>query len=162
MAEGEIMTANRARPYQVGIIGRTLRLMLGLLLGWMAHTVMRAEGNIPLLRVLGIVLGLAVVYLVLHTAGKKAIARLNPWIAAAVALVPVVLVFLALGALGRVGSVAYAAISFLLQTVRADGSCVVMAIPAFISGRPSELPGILFSPIDLVEKHLTGPGGLPG
>jgi len=71
-------------------------------------------------------------------------------------------VFLALGPLGRVGSVAYAAISFLLQTVRADGSCVVMAIPAFISGRPSELPGILFSPIDLVEKHLTGPGGLPG
>jgi hypothetical protein len=136
--------------------------MLGLLLGWMAYTVMRAEGNISLLRVLGIVLGLTVLYLVLHTAGRKSVARVNAWIAAAVALIPVVLVFVALGPLGRVGSVAYAAISFLLQTVRADGSCVVMAIPAFISGRPSELPGILFSPIDLVEKHLTGPGGLPG
>ncbi len=48
------------------------------------------------------------------------------------------------------------------QTVRADGSCDVLAIPNGLMKPPTHLAGILFAPIDFVEKHLSGPGGLPG
>jgi hypothetical protein len=57
---------------------------------------------------------------------------------------------------------AYLGLSFLLQTLRGDGGFEALAIPAALFRRPTHLRGILFAPIDLVEKHLTGPGGLPG
>nr|NIM49147.1 hypothetical protein [Gemmatimonadales bacterium] len=84
------------------------------------------------------------------------------WFGAVLAVAPVVLLFALGGALGRVASVAYIGSSLLLQAIRGDAGCEVMSIPAVLLRRRSHLLCLLFSPIDWVEKHLSGPGGLPG
>jgi hypothetical protein len=131
---------------EAGVIGRTLRLMLALLLGLMTYTVMRTEGKAFTLRLLtavgGVTVGYALLYFVLRRYGTG----LHRWY----------------GALGRAAASAYLGLSFLLQTFRGDGGSEVLAVPAALFRRPTHLAGILFAPIDLVEKHLTGPGGLPG
>ncbi len=145
-----------------GIIGRTLRLMLGLLLGWMSYTVMRGEASQHNLRTLAVLAGVTVSYTILHVAIRRYGGRLHRWLGSVLALLPVVLVFALGGPLGRLTSVAFIGASLLLQTIRGDAGAVVLAIPALLTGKPTHLGGILFAPIDWIEKHLTGPGGLPG
>jgi hypothetical protein len=88
--------------------------------------------------------------------------RLHAWFGAVLAIAPVILLFALGGPIGRAASVAFVGISLLLQALRGDGGCEVMAIPAVLFRKRTHLACILFSPIDLIEKHLTGPGGLPG
>ncbi len=150
------------RGDKAGIIGRTLRLMLGMLLGWMTFTVMRTEDAAFTVRILAVFAGVTAFYAIVHLLIRRYGAGLNRWLGAALALLPVALLFALGGAVGRVASVAYLGLSLLLQAIRGDGGCEVMAIPALLFGRRTHLVCILFSPIDWVEKHLTGPGGLPG
>jgi hypothetical protein len=154
-------TSQTARP-AAGIIGRALRLMLGMLFVWMTYTVMRSEDAAFNLRVLAAFVGMTVFYGIAHFVVSRYGARLNRWFGAVLAVAPVVLVFALGGPLGRVAAVAYIGMSLLLQAIRGDGGCEVMAIPAMMLGRRTHLVCILFSPIDWIEKHLTGPGGLPG
>jgi hypothetical protein len=147
---------------EAGVIGRTLRLMLALLLGLMTYTVMRTDGKAFTLRLLtavgGVTVGYALLYFVLRRYGTG----LHRWYGALGVLAPLALAFTLGGLLGRAAASAYLGLSFLLQTFRGDGGSEVLAVPAALFRRPTHLAGILFAPIDLVEKHLTGPGGLPG
>ncbi|MDH3290448.1 MAG: hypothetical protein OEO20_07895 [Gemmatimonadota bacterium] len=154
-------TSQTGRP-SAGIIGRTLRLMLGMLFVWMTYTVMRSEDAAFNLRILIAFAGITVFYGIVHFVVSRYGARLNRWFGAVLAVAPAVLVFALGGSLGRVAAVAYIGVSLLLQAMRGDGGCEVLAIPAMILGRRTHLVCILFSPVDWVEKHLTGPGGLPG
>jgi len=155
-------TAKQTGLLQAGIIGRTLRLMLGALFAWMTYTVMRAEDAPFNLRVLAVFGALTLFYTLLHAAVARFGSGSHRWLGAVGAVVPIVLVFALGGPAARVAASAFVGLSFLLQTWRGDASCEVLAIPAAVFHRPTHLAGILFSPIDLVEKHLTGPGGLPG
>ena len=101
-------------------------------------------------------------YSIIHFAVSRYVTGLNPWYGAALAVAPVIIVFAVGGPLGRVASVAFVGVSLLLQAIRGDGGCEVMAMPSMLFGRRTHLVCIFFSPIDWVEKHLTGPGGLPG
>ena len=157
-----MMTKSPPGQHTVGIIGRTLRLMLGVLFGWMTYTVMRFQHTDNNLRILALFAGLLAFYTVAHLGIGRYGKALHSWYGAVLAVLPVVLLFAFGGLIGRIASVAYVGVSLLLQTVRADGGCEVLAIPAAAISRPTHLRGILFSPIDLVEKHLSGPGGLPG
>ena len=145
-----------------GIIGRTLRLMLAMLLGWMTFTAMRFQDTAFNLRVAAVFAALTVCYTVLHLLIIKFAAGRRRWLGALMALAPVVLVFAFGGPLGRLGVAAFLGGSFLLQTVRAQRTCEVMSIPTLLLRKPTHLMGIMFAPIDLIEQHLTGPGGLPG
>ncbi len=156
------MAAGQPGRYQAGIIGRTLRLMLALLLGWMSFIVMRFEDAAFNLRILAVCVAITIFYAVLHFIVSSYATELNRWLGAAIAVAPVVLLFTIGGPLGQVGVLTYVGVSLLLQTIRADSSCEVLSIPTALLRRPTHLTGILFAPIDLVEKHLTGPGGLPG
>jgi len=156
------MTQTEASPPAAGIIGRTLRLMLGGLLAWMTFTVMRAEDRAFNLRVLAVFGGVTVFYAIVHVIVSRYGTALNRWLGAALAVAPVVLIFALGGPVGRVATVAYIGVSLLLQAIRGDGGCEVLAIPAIALGRRTHLMCVLFSPIDWVEKYLTGPGGLPG
>jgi hypothetical protein len=156
------MTATQADREEAGIIGRTLRLMLALLLCLMTYIAIRTEGRRFTLHLLAAIGGILVFYLVLHLVIRRYGTRLNRWSGALLAMIPLVLVFALGGLVGRVAVSAYAGLSFLLQTVRGDGGCEALAIPSALLRRPTHLTGVVFSPIDLVEKHLTGPGGLPG
>jgi hypothetical protein len=156
------MTQTEASAPPAGIIGRTLRLMLGALLAWMTFTVMRAEDQAFNIRVLAIFAGVTGFYAIVHFIVSRFGAGLNRWLGAIVAVTPVLLVFGLGGPVGRVASVAYIGVSLLLQAIRGDAGCEVLSIPALMLGRRSHLMCLLFSPIDWVERHLTGPGGLPG
>lgn len=156
------MSSRESAGVPAGIIGRTLRLMLGSLFGWMAFTVMRAEEGAFNLRVLALFGGMTAFYAVVYAVVRRLGPRVHRWYGAAFAVVPAVLVFAVGGPIARVATSAYLALSLLVQTLRADGGCEVLALPALVLGGRTHLAGILFSPIDLVEKHLTGPGGLPG
>jgi hypothetical protein len=156
------MSTGVPRKQEAGIIGRTLRLMLAMLLGLMTYTLIRTEGKVFTLRLLTAVGGVTVCYTLLYFVLRRYGTGLNRWFGALGALVPLVLAFALGGLLGRALASAYLGLSLLLQTFRGDGGSEVLAIPAALFRRPTHLAGILFAPIDLVEKHLTGPGGLPG
>ena len=156
------MAARQPGRHQAGIIGRALRLMLALLLGWMSFIVMRFEDAAFNLRILAVCLAITVFYAILHFIVSSYATELNRWLGAAFAVAPVILLFTVGGPLGQVVVLTYVGVSLLLQTIRADSSCEVLSIPTALLRRPTHLTGILFAPIDLVEKHLTGPGGLPG
>ena len=147
---------------EAGIIGRTLRLMLGLLFGWMTYNVMRFEDTAYNLRIVAVFMGVTAVYGTLHFVISRYGTDLHRWFGAVVAVIPVILLFAFSDEFSQVASVGYVGLSFLLQAVRADAGCEVMSIPSVVLGRRTHLMGILFAPIDLVEKHLSGPGGLPG
>jgi hypothetical protein len=156
------MTQAKTSAPSAGIIGRTLRLMLGGLLAWMTFTVMRAEDRAFNLRVLAVFGSVTLFYAVVHVIVRRYGTALNRWLGATLALVPVVLIFALGGPVGRVATVGYIGVSLLLQAIRGDGGCEVLAIPGIAFRRRTHLMCLLFSPIDWVEKHLTGPGGLPG
>lgn len=156
------MTTSQPGPQKAGIIGRTLRMMLGLLFGWMTYTVMRFQDGNHNLRILAVFAGVVAFYVIVHLVIGKYGARMHRWYGALLTVTPVILMFAFGGPIGRVVSVAYVGLSLLLQTIRADGGCEVLAVPVAVLRRPTHLMGILFSPVDFVEKHLTGPGGLPG
>ena len=156
------MNPNPARQHTAGIIGRTLRLMLAILLVWLTYITMRMDDRVFNLRVLAVFVGLIAFYSIVHFTISRYVTGLNPWYGAALAVAPVIIVFAVGGPLGRVASVAFVGVSLLLQAIRGDGGCEVMAMPSMLFGRRTHLVCIFFSPIDWVEKHLTGPGGLPG
>jgi len=156
------MTTNQHDRQRAGVIGRTLRLMLALLFGWMSFTTMRLENMTFNLRVLALSLAICLLYVVAHLVLTSHTARVNRWSGAAIAVAPAILLFVIGGPIVQAGVLIYVGVSLLLQTVRADVSCEVLAIPSALVKPPTHLAGILFAPIDLVEKHLTGPGGLPG
>lgn len=156
------MSADPEGRPEAGIIGRTLRLMLALLLGWMLFTVLRSEPLAVGLNVLGVLAGITISYTIVHLATVRFRATLPRWLGSALVLAPFLVLFAVAGPTARLAAIGFAALSLLVQTVRADSGSVVMAIPALLTRRPTHLAGIVFSPIDLIERHLTGPGGLPG
>jgi hypothetical protein len=150
------MTANQRSELRARIIGRTLRLALGIALVWMTYSVMRAEDAAFNLRVLAVVAGLVGFYSVMHFVISKYVSGVNRWLGAFLAVGPVILVFLFGGPVGRVASVAYIGVSLVLQGIRSDGGCEVMSIPAILFGKRTHLVCILFSPIDWVEERIAG------
>jgi predicted acyltransferase len=156
------MNTNTSERPAAGIIGRTLRLMLGLLLGWMLFTVLRSESPAFGLRVLGIFAGITLCYTLVHLAIGRSGSRLHAWLGSTLMLLPFVVLFAAGGPSAQLAAIGFSAISLVVQTIRADAGCMLMALPALLSRRPSHLAGIVFAPIDLIERNLTGPGGLPG
>ncbi len=145
-----------------GIIGRTLRLMLGLLLGWITFTVLWMEHRPFHLRALAALGAVTLFYVLALLALNRYGAGLNRWSGSLLALAPFILLFAFGQAEVRVACAAYGGLSLLLQTLRADDGCEVLSIPTALLRRRTRFAGILFAPIDLVERHLTGPGGLPG
>ncbi len=150
------MTANQRSELRARIIGRTLRLVLGIALVWMTYAVMRTEDAAFNLRVLATVAGLVAFYSVMHVVISKYVSGVNPWLGAFLAVGPVILVFVLGAPVGRVASVGYIGVSLALQGIRADGGCEVMSIPAILFGKRTHLVCILFSPIDWVEERITG------
>ena len=80
--------------------------------------------------------------------------KLNRWLGAFLAILPVCLVFAFGGVLGQVGALSFLAVSLLLAAIRADGGCEVMSIPSLVFGKRTHLICLLFSPLDWVEEKI--------
>lgn len=137
-----------------GIGGRTLRIVVGLILAWIvmpAYTRSAPGVDYLLFANIGALLFL---YLIMHFVLVFFAPPLKKWVAVLVGLVPVVAVYLFGGVAGEAGTLTFLALSLIVAGVRADTGCEVMAIPNLVWGKKSSLPCLVFSPLDTLEKKL--------
>jgi hypothetical protein len=148
-------------------IGRSLRLIIGAILTWVAVPVyFRADWTYGLAS-LGVVVALTLFYALMHYAISRYLPDINRWLGAALAVTPVFLVWLfgqGGGAIfgqgeGGTAAITYVGLSLLVDFIRADAGCEVMAFPGLIFGNRTHLACIALSPIDALEEKLSaGPG----
>lgn len=142
--------SNRARP-----IGRILRFMTA---GFVTvivtpyYLTTSSQSNLKIAAAIG---GLVILYTVMHLVIGKYVPRLNRWLGAVLAVVPVMLVFLFGGGIGQMGAMTYVGGSLFIDSLNGDGGCEVMAIPGLIIGKRTHLVCIAFSPFDWLEEKLT-------
>ncbi len=135
-------------------VGRILRFLLG---AFLVVTVSPFFRNAPSNRILSavlVVVGLTSLYAVVHWVVSSYLTKLNRWLGALLAILPVFVVFLLGGRLGQVGALSFLAVSLLLAAARADAGCEVMSIPSLVFGQRTHLMCLLFSPLDWVEEKI--------
>jgi hypothetical protein len=113
------------------------------------------------LRSLSIVVALVVLYTLMHFIVSRFVPSLNRWLGAILAVAPVFLVwFFGQGGgplfgqgEGGTGAITYIGVSLLIDALRADAGCEVMALPGLIFGNRTHLACIVFSPVDALENQ---------
>ena len=137
-------------------VGRVLRLLMGTALTIHAAQHM-ISGDVTLnLQAAGIVLGLLLLYTVVHLAISRFVPSINAWLGAVIALVPAIMVFALVDPSLRFSVVLFIGVSLVVTAIRADGGCEVMTLPGMLMGKRTHLVCIVFSPLDWVEDKLTG------
>ena len=145
----------RAKP-----IGRVLRLLTGVILLISVVQVARRASLEYILASSGVVVGLLLFYMLVHWLISKHLPHINRWLGALVAVMPVALVFI-LGqgggylfgqGEGATGALAYIGLSLLIDVIRADAGCEVMALPGLLSKKRTHLACLAFTPIDWLEE----------
>jgi len=156
------LTQSHPKQEKTGVIGRTLRFMLGTLLCWMTYTVASTAPKDLNLTALQMVGGLLIFFVLIHALIMRYRPNLNRWLGALFVAIPLILLFALGGQPGRVASVGYVGIALLLLAVKGNTANEALFIPSLLTGKETHLRCLLFAPIDLIEKHLGGPGGMPG
>jgi len=140
--------------------GRITRLLVGLLLlAQVAPVYFRVDTRVASGTLL-LMLGLLVVYSLLHIVVSRRIVVLGSAFGALVGLGILVVLYLAggLGGLflgrgeGRLAAFTFLGLSLVVAAVRADPGCEVMALPNTFLRTPAELACLFFSPIDALER----------
>ncbi len=148
----------RAKP-----IGRVLRLLTGVILLISVVQVVRRASLDYILASSGVVVGLLLFYMLVHLLISKHLPHINRWLGALVAVMPVALVFI-LGqgggylfgqGEGATGALAYIGLSLLIDVIRADAGCEVMALPGLLSKKRTHLACLAFTPIDWLEEKFS-------
>ncbi len=154
-SHGSSHLSRRAPP-----VGRALRIVIGLVL--MVEVVpiyFHVDARLALGALL-LILGLLIVYSLLHVVVSRRLVALGPGLGAVVGLGILVAVYLA-GApgaplLGRgegeLAAGTFLGVSLIVAGVRADPGCEVMAIPGALFGKHTELACLVFSPLDWLER----------
>lgn len=152
---------------KTGPVGRSLRLIIGAMLVWMAALVYLRAGWDYILASMAVVVALTVFYALLHLAISRHLPRVNRWFGAALAVMPVFLVWLygqGGGPIfgqgeGGTAAITFVGLSLLVDFVRADAGCEVMAFPGLLFRDRTHLACIALSPIDALEKKLSARPG---
>jgi hypothetical protein len=145
---------------RAGPIGRSVRLLVAVFLLIIDVPVLLRAGWAYNLATLGLVVALTLFYMLVHYVVSRHFPNLNPWSGAVLAITPVFLVwFLGQGGgplfgqgEGGTAAITFVALSLLIDVVRADSGCEVMAIPGLIFGNRTHLACIAFCPIDALEE----------
>ena len=147
----------RAKP-----IGRVLRLLTGVILLFSVVQVVRRASLDYTLASSGVVVALVLFYMLVHFLISKYLPHINRWLGALVAVMPVALVFI-LGqgggylfgqGEGATGALAFVGISLLIDVIRADAGCEVMALPGLLFNKRTHLACLAFTPIDWLEEKI--------
>ncbi len=148
-------------PTKTGVCGRVLRLVFGACVMIVALPVWFVAGSGYNLRSLGIIAALVLFYTLVHFVVSRYLTGLNRWIGAILAVTPVFLVWFygqGGGPLfgqgeGGTAAITYIGVSLLIDALRADSGCEVMALPGLIFGNRTHLACIVFSPVDALESR---------
>lgn len=148
-------------PTKAGVCGRVFRLVFGVCVMIIALPVWFVAGWGYNLRSLGIMGALLLFYTLVHFVVSRYLTGLNRWIGAILAVTPVFLVWYygqGGGPLfgegeGGTAAITYIGVSLLIDVLRADSGCEVMALPGLIFGNRTHLACIVFSPIDALENR---------
>jgi hypothetical protein len=143
-------------------VGRALRVIVGLLL--MAY-VTPVYFRIPLrisMTVVLLIIGLIGIYSLIHIFISRRIIGFGPRLGAFVAIgllvVLCVLSWPAVAILGRgegeLAAVTFLGMSLLIAGWRAALGCELMAIPDLFFGKNADMPCLIFSPLDWLERKL--------
>ena len=144
-------------------VGRTLRLLIGLAMIFYVVSIYVKGGLNFNLASLEIVVGLILFYIVVHYLVSRYFSNINRWIGALVALIPVMLVFvfgmphnLIFGrGEGALGAMTFVGVSLIIDFIRNDSGCEVMAIPGLLAKNRTHLACVTLTPIDILETKLT-------
>ncbi len=144
---------------KAGPIGRAARLIVAICLVAIDVPVLLRAGAAYNLRTLALVIALTLFYMLLHGVVSRYLQDLDRWLGAVLAVAPVVLVwFFGQGGgplfgqgEGGTAAITYVALSLLIDVVRADTGCEVMAIPGLVFGNRTHLACIVFCPFDAME-----------
>jgi hypothetical protein len=128
----------------------------------MTYTVMSGEDTQFNLNVLWVFGGVLIFYLLVHLLICRYLPNLHRWLGAIPVLVPILVLFVFGDQAGRVAAVGYVGISMLLLAAKGSGVNGLLFLPALLSGKATHIGCLLFAPIDMIEKNLGGPGGMPG
>jgi len=160
--------ASLQQPRQTQPVGRVLRVLLGLvLIVYVTPVYFQVPARVAVGSLL-LILGLIGVYSLIHIGISRRIIGFIPCLGAAVAWgLPVALYvggasgspILGRGK-GQLAAVTFLGISLMVAGVRAVAGCEVMAIPALLFGKHTELACLIFSPIDRLERKLRSKHGV--
>jgi hypothetical protein len=137
-------------------VGRILRLLMGTALTIHATQHMIAGDTTLNLQAAGMVLGLILLYALVHLAISRFAPSINAWLGAVIALAPAILVFALVDPSLRFSVVLFIGASLMVAAIRADGGCEAMTLPGMLMGERTHLVCIVFSPLDWIEDKLTG------
>lgn len=140
---------------KTGIIGRILRLSLGIFFVTEVYPVYLNVTLEGFLIRLGWTLALVVFYVLVHIYVIKHLPNINKVTGAILAITPFLAVFfIGYGGPAATGALTFIAASLIIAAIRADCGCEVMSIPALIMAKHTHLSCIVFSPIDYIEKAI--------
>lgn len=149
------------KSIKAGPIGRAGRLLVGAYLMFVSLPIYFRVGWEFVGKTFLVLVALTAFYIVLHVVITKYVGNINRWLGAVVAVMPVFLVWLfgqGGGGLilgrgeGGLAALSYIGLSLLIDVVRSDAGCEVMAIPGLLLRNRTHLVCIAFSPIDAFEQ----------
>ncbi len=141
-------------------VGRALRILIGLVLMIQVVPIyFRVDARLALGALL-LMLGLLIVYSLLHLVVSRRLVALGSGLGALGGLGILVALYLAGGPgaplLGRgegeLAAGTFLGASLIVAGLRADPGCEVMAIPGVLFGKHTELACVVFSPLDWLER----------
>ncbi len=138
-----------------GPVGRVLRLLAGTALTIHGAQHMISGDTTLNLQAAGMVLGLLLLYTVVHLAISRFVPSINAWLGAVIALAPVILIFALVDPSLRFSLVLFIGVSLVVTAIRSDGGCEVMTLPGMLMGKRTHLVCIVFSPLDWIEDKIT-------
>ena len=156
------------QPRHAPLVGRALRILLGLVLIVYAVPV---YFQVPMRLAVGawlLVLGLIGIYSLIHIVVSRRIIAFGPFLGAIVANGLLVALYFAgasglpiLGhGKGQLAAVTFLGVSLVVAGVRAAPGCELMAVPGVLFGKHTELACLIFSPLDRFERKLRSKRGV--
>ena len=144
------------------LVGRTLRIVLGLaLIIYVAPVYFRIPVGVAAGSLL-LMLGLIGIYCLIHIVVVRQIVAFGPGLTAVVASGLLVALYIVgpsglpiVGhGKGQLAAITFLAVSLVIAGARATPGCEVMAIPNLIFGKNADLICLIFSPVDRLEAKL--------
>lgn len=143
-------------------VGRVLRVLLGVgLIAYVLPVYFQVPRRIVVESLL-VMLGLIGVYSLILAVLSRRIALSNQWLAAVAASGMLVVLYvlggsrlpIVGGGRGQLAAATFLGISLVVAGLRAVPACELMAIPGLFFGNRTDLPCLIFSPLDKLEHKL--------